>query len=276
MVSYFSWYLIQTWSLLQEIKSSFSLLAAPCLLLQTEPSACKPSLLLYHIRIKSNQLHTRVQIKVAWGLHVKLWSFYKKIKIKNHPPEKSSPTSFYNVSVKKKKNQSFASEHLSWYVGINTTELHFTITGYRKCLPNNSWAQHLHEKQGTLTSVCHYSSDEQHDYDHKSGVHAPPPEQYAAQPSGNQYHQHPQWKCKFSRDSKKVYFMLDSAYFNIKWPVSMFISQMSPFSMNGLPSPGYQCPTSVYQPTSQQVYSLSQTGQQVLYVKLMKILVFMV
>lgn len=56
----------------------------------------------------------------------------------------------------------------------------------------------------------------------------------------------------------------------------MFISQMSPFSMNGLPSPGYQCPTSVYQPTSQQVYSLSQTGQQVLYIKLMKILVFMV
>lgn len=56
----------------------------------------------------------------------------------------------------------------------------------------------------------------------------------------------------------------------------MFISQMSPFSMNGLPSPGYQCPTSVYQPTSQQVYSLSQTGQQVLYVKLMKILDFMV
>ncbi|KAG7244036.1 hypothetical protein INR49_006197 [Caranx melampygus] len=37
---------------------------------------------------------------------------------------------------------------------------------------------------------------------------------------------------------------------------------MSPFSMNGLPSPGYQCPTSVYQPTPQQVYSLTQTGQQ--------------
>ncbi|XP_037536976.1 forkhead box protein N4 [Nematolebias whitei] len=37
---------------------------------------------------------------------------------------------------------------------------------------------------------------------------------------------------------------------------------MSPFSMNGLPSPGYQCPTSVYQPTSQQVYSLAQSGQQ--------------
>ncbi|XP_017269287.1 forkhead box protein N4 [Kryptolebias marmoratus] len=37
---------------------------------------------------------------------------------------------------------------------------------------------------------------------------------------------------------------------------------MSPFSMNGLPSPGYQCPTSVYQPTSQQVYSLTQNGQQ--------------
>ncbi|XP_004072451.1 forkhead box protein N4 [Oryzias latipes] len=37
---------------------------------------------------------------------------------------------------------------------------------------------------------------------------------------------------------------------------------MSPFSMNGLPSPGYQCPTSVYQATPQQVYSLTQTGQQ--------------
>lgn len=40
-------------------------------------------------------------------------------------------------------------------------------------------------------------------------------------------------------------------------------SQMSPFSMNGLPSPGYQCPTTVFQPTPQQVYSLTQTGQQV-------------
>ncbi|TNM89570.1 forkhead box protein N4 [Takifugu flavidus] len=37
---------------------------------------------------------------------------------------------------------------------------------------------------------------------------------------------------------------------------------MSPFSMNGLPSPGYQCPTTVFQPTPQQVYSLTQTGQQ--------------
>lgn len=45
--------------------------------------------------------------------------------------------------------------------------------------------------------------------------------------------------------------------------VHVFASQMSPFSMNGLPSPGYQCPTSVYQPTPQQVYSLTQTGQQV-------------
>lgn len=45
--------------------------------------------------------------------------------------------------------------------------------------------------------------------------------------------------------------------------VPAFDSQMSPFSMNGLPSPGYQCPTSVYQPASQQVYSLTQTGQQV-------------
>lgn len=42
------------------------------------------------------------------------------------------------------------------------------------------------------------------------------------------------------------------------------VPQMSPFSMSGLPSPGYQCPTSVYQPAPQQVYSLSQTGQQVL------------
>uniref|UniRef100_A0A3Q2PFS1 Forkhead box N4 n=1 Tax=Fundulus heteroclitus TaxID=8078 RepID=A0A3Q2PFS1_FUNHE len=41
-----------------------------------------------------------------------------------------------------------------------------------------------------------------------------------------------------------------------------FVSQMSPFSMNGMPSPGYQCPTSVYQPASQQVYSLTQNGQQ--------------
>lgn len=38
---------------------------------------------------------------------------------------------------------------------------------------------------------------------------------------------------------------------------------MSPFSINGLPSPGYQCPTTVFQPTPQQVYSLTQTGQQV-------------
>lgn len=38
---------------------------------------------------------------------------------------------------------------------------------------------------------------------------------------------------------------------------------MSPFSVNGLPSPGYQCPTTVFQPTPQQVYSLTQTGQQV-------------
>lgn len=47
--------------------------------------------------------------------------------------------------------------------------------------------------------------------------------------------------------------------------IPLCASQMSPFSMNGLPSPGYQCPTSVYQPTPQQVYSLTQTGQQVLY-----------
>lgn len=41
------------------------------------------------------------------------------------------------------------------------------------------------------------------------------------------------------------------------------VSQMSPFSINGLPSPGFQCPTTAFQPTPQQVYSLTQTGQQV-------------
>uniref|UniRef100_A0A8C6Q9S5 Forkhead box N4 n=1 Tax=Nothobranchius furzeri TaxID=105023 RepID=A0A8C6Q9S5_NOTFU len=50
--------------------------------------------------------------------------------------------------------------------------------------------------------------------------------------------------------------------------VSAPTSQMSPFSMNGLPSPGYQCPTSVYQPSSQQVYSLTQNGQQVTQIKI--------
>lgn len=43
--------------------------------------------------------------------------------------------------------------------------------------------------------------------------------------------------------------------------------------MSGLPSPGYQCPTSVYQPTPQQVYSLTQTGQQVTEFKLIKNLI---
>ncbi|KAL0979710.1 hypothetical protein UPYG_G00188540 [Umbra pygmaea] len=37
---------------------------------------------------------------------------------------------------------------------------------------------------------------------------------------------------------------------------------MSPFSMNGQPSPGYQCPASVYQPTAQQVFTLTQASQQ--------------
>ncbi|KAK7934091.1 hypothetical protein WMY93_004987 [Mugilogobius chulae] len=37
---------------------------------------------------------------------------------------------------------------------------------------------------------------------------------------------------------------------------------MSPFSMSSVPSPGYQCPTSMYQPTQQQVFSLAQSGQQ--------------
>ncbi|XP_034025353.1 forkhead box protein N4 [Thalassophryne amazonica] len=38
--------------------------------------------------------------------------------------------------------------------------------------------------------------------------------------------------------------------------------QQSPLGISGLPSPGYQCPTSVYQPAAQQLYSLTQTGQQ--------------
>uniref|UniRef100_A0A8C7DT77 Forkhead box N4 n=1 Tax=Oncorhynchus kisutch TaxID=8019 RepID=A0A8C7DT77_ONCKI len=37
---------------------------------------------------------------------------------------------------------------------------------------------------------------------------------------------------------------------------------MSPFSMNGQPSPGYQCPASAYQPTAQQVFTLTQASQQ--------------
>ncbi|XP_023859115.1 forkhead box protein N4 isoform X1 [Salvelinus sp. IW2-2015] len=37
---------------------------------------------------------------------------------------------------------------------------------------------------------------------------------------------------------------------------------MSPFSMNGQPSPVYQCPASAYQPTAQQVFTLTQASQQ--------------
>ncbi|XP_077457713.1 forkhead box protein N4 isoform X1 [Stigmatopora argus] len=37
---------------------------------------------------------------------------------------------------------------------------------------------------------------------------------------------------------------------------------MPPFSISGISSSGYQCPTSVYQSAPQQVYSLTQTGQQ--------------
>uniref|UniRef100_A0A3P8W6Q7 Forkhead box N4 n=1 Tax=Cynoglossus semilaevis TaxID=244447 RepID=A0A3P8W6Q7_CYNSE len=44
--------------------------------------------------------------------------------------------------------------------------------------------------------------------------------------------------------------------------VNTHSGSMSPFSMNGLPSPAYQCPSSVYQPTPQPVFSLTQTGQQ--------------
>lgn len=65
-----------------------------------------------------------------------------------------------------------------------------------------------------------------------------------------------------SNDSLTRYVLLIMVHSWIK-NVPAFDSQMSPFSMNGLPSPGYQCPTSVYQPASQQVYSLTQTGQQV-------------
>ncbi|XP_067087596.1 forkhead box protein N4 [Osmerus mordax] len=43
---------------------------------------------------------------------------------------------------------------------------------------------------------------------------------------------------------------------------SVHSGSMSPYSMNGQASPGFQGPTSVYQPTPQQVFSLSQAGQQ--------------
>lgn len=60
-------------------------------------------------------------------------------------------------------------------------------------------------------------------------------------------------------------FILYESRLNLMLNVPGPIPQMSPFSMNGLPSPGYQCPTSVYQPTPQQVYPLTQPGQQVPY-----------
>ncbi|XP_008333742.1 forkhead box protein N4 [Cynoglossus semilaevis] len=44
--------------------------------------------------------------------------------------------------------------------------------------------------------------------------------------------------------------------------VNTHSGSMSPYSMNGLPSPAYQCPSSVYQSTPQQVFSLTQTAQQ--------------
>uniref|UniRef100_A0A8C6SH08 Forkhead box N4 n=1 Tax=Neogobius melanostomus TaxID=47308 RepID=A0A8C6SH08_9GOBI len=44
--------------------------------------------------------------------------------------------------------------------------------------------------------------------------------------------------------------------------ISSHSGSMSPFSMSSVPSPGYQCPTSVYQTTSQSVYPLTQSAQQ--------------
>lgn len=44
--------------------------------------------------------------------------------------------------------------------------------------------------------------------------------------------------------------------------ISAHSGSMSPFSMNGQASPGFPCPTSVYQPPPQPVFSLSQAGQQ--------------
>lgn len=111
-----------------------------------------------------------------------------------------------------------------------------------------------------------HSSAEQHDDVSWSRLHASPAEQHAAQSSGHQHRQHPQRQRESQQQCKKrktICVVFYDAYTN--WiSVCVCVSQMSPFSMNGLPSPGYQCPTSVYQPTPQQVYSLTQTGQQVL------------
>lgn len=115
----------------------------------------------------------------------------------------------------------------------------------------------------TRSPVSSHSSTEQHDHVGGSGLHAPPAGQHAAQPSGNQHHQHAQWKCEFS--TRQQGGNLLSRHLWTIWlsNVTDSVSQMSPFSINGLPSPGYQCPTTVFQPTPQQVYSLTQTGQQV-------------
>lgn len=44
--------------------------------------------------------------------------------------------------------------------------------------------------------------------------------------------------------------------------ISSHSGSMSPFSMSSVPSPGYQCATSVYQATPQPVYPLTQSAQQ--------------
>lgn len=48
-----------------------------------------------------------------------------------------------------------------------------------------------------------HSSAEQHDNDSGSRLHAAPPEQHAAQPPGNQHHQHPQRECEFQQYCRK-------------------------------------------------------------------------
>lgn len=64
-----------------------------------------------------------------------------------------------------------------------------------------------------------HSSAEQHDDDSRSRLHAAPPEQHAAQPSGNQHHQHPQRKCEFQQFCRKEIcsLMLIGMTFNSHW-----------------------------------------------------------
>ena len=129
----------------------------------------------------------------------------------------------------------------------------------------------MEEKKYLTKSFCNFplmfpphSSAEQHDDVSWSRLHASPPEQHAAQSSGHQHRQHPQRERESQQQRKKRKTICRVLWCLNELNIRVCVSQMSPFSMNGMPSPGYQCPTSVYQPTPQQVYSLTQTGQQVL------------